>query len=108
MGNYVVRNRYVVSYIPEGERWPTGILTGHDNGRRCFVVEWVVSFDPLRLTELLRAGIAEAIRHGFGAIAFNIPHEFPTSKALRRVSENLGFRETEKDDFQSYFFRTVP
>ena len=108
MGNHVVRNRYVVSYTPEGETWPTGVITGYDNGRRCFVLEWVVSFEPSRLKDLLRAGVAEAIRHSFGAISFHIPHEFPKGKALRRVGEDLGFREIEKDDFQSVFFRVVP
>jgi len=108
MGNYVVRNRYVVSYTPEGATWPSGILTGYDNGRKCFVLEWVVSFDPKELHNLLKSGVAEAIRHGFGAIAYNIPHEYPHAKALRRAGEALGFRETEKDAFQAYFFRTVP
>lgn len=108
MGNYVVRGRYVVSYTPEGELFPTGIITGYDNGRGCFMLEWVVSFNPKGLDELLRSGVAEAIRRGFSGISFTIPHAFPRGKALQEVGELLGFRKISSDDFETQFFRVVP
>lgn len=104
--NHTVRNRIVFTYSPQD--WPVGLITGYDNGRACFVLEHVVSFDSNYLKRLLKSGLAEAVKQGFGAVILGIPHEHPRGKPLRVVAEQLGFHEHNSDSFQTYFFRLVP
>ena len=102
---YIVENRIVVTYQPEG--WPAGVLTGFVNAAGGFVLEHVISLNPTMLIPMLTAAIEEATNRHYRYIRFGIPRDFPIFKKLEMLALRLNFKFRDADSFQNWYMREL-
>jgi hypothetical protein len=92
MSVHIVNHRVVLTYEPEPDGWPTGVITGyeHEDG---FRIEHVISFVPSvkNLLGLVRAGLAEAKKRGYAYLQAAMPLDFPLTHDLWTFAERYGF-----------------